>query len=293
MRGILLAGGDGTRLYPMTRVVSKQLLPVYDKPLVYYPLTTLMLSGVREILVITRPRDAAAFEALLGDGSALGLSLSYAEQPSPAGIAEALLIGRGFLGGGPAALVLGDNLFFGAGLGRSLQALARANRGATIFATPVRDPGRYGVVELDGAGRAVAIEEKPASPRSSLAIPGLYFYDGDAPDIAASLRPSPRGELEISDVNRAYLARDRLDVTLLGRGAAWLDVGTPEALAQAAAYVEAVQDRQGLLIGSPEEVAFRLGLIDARALRRLAEPLMHNAYGQRLLALADGGGGAA
>ena len=290
MKGILLAGGDGTRLYPMTRVVSKQLLPVYDKPLVYYPLATLMLAGVREILVITRPRDAAAFRALLGDGSALGLSLSYLGQPTPGGIAEALLIGRRFLAGEPAALILGDNLFFGAGLGRSLQALARANRGATIFATPVSDPGRYGVVELDAAGRAVSIEEKPAVPRSALAIPGLYFYDGEAPEIAAALSPSARGELEISDVNRAYLELGRLDVAPLGRGAAWLDVGTPEALAQATAYVQAVQERQGLLIGSPEEVAFRLGLVDGEALRRLAEPMAHNAYGRYLLGLAGASG---
>ncbi|TNF25046.1 MAG: glucose-1-phosphate thymidylyltransferase [Deltaproteobacteria bacterium] len=282
MKGILLAGGEGTRLHPMTRVVSKQLLPVYDKPLVYYPLTTLMLAGVRDILIITRPRDAAAFAALLGDGSAWGLSLTYAVQPAPRGIAEALVLGRTFLAGGPSALVLGDNLFFGAGLGRNLGLVAARNPGATVFAYPVRDPSRYGVIALDAAGRPASLEEKPAQPRSSLAIPGLYFYDAQAPDLAAALAPSPRGELEISDVNRAYLDRGRLVVVPLGRGATWLDVGTPEALAQASAYVQTLQERQGLMIGSPEEVAYRLGLIDAEALARLAAPLAHNAYGRYL-----------
>jgi len=285
MKGILLAGGEGTRLHPMTRVVSKQLLPVYDKPLVYYPLTTLMLAGVRDILIITRPRDSGAFQELLGDGSAWGLSLRYAVQPSPRGIAEALLIGRAHLAGGPAALALGDNLFFGTGLGRNLETVAAANRGATIFAYPVRDPARYGVIALDEDGAPLRIDEKPRRPSSSLAIPGLYFYDADAPDIAASLRPSARGELEISDVNRAYLDRGRLAVVQLGRGATWLDVGTPEALAQATAYVQTIEERQGLMIGCPEEVAYRLGLIDAEALARLAEPLAHNAYGRYLSAL--------
>ena len=288
MKGLLLAGGSGTRLDPLTRAVSKQLLPVYNKPLVYYPLTTLMLAGVRELLVITTPRDAAAFAALLGDGSAWGIAIAYATQAAPRGIAEALLIGREFLAGGPSALALGDNLFFGAGLGQSLRARAAANRGATVFGYPVRDPRRYGVVTLGADGRPLALEEKPEAPGAGLAVPGLYFYDGEAPEIAAGLAPSARGELEISDVNRAYLALGRLDVVPLGRGAAWLDVGTHEALAQATAYVQAVEERQGLMIGCPEEVAFRLGLIDANDLSRLASPLRHNAYGRYLLSLAEG-----
>ena len=288
MKGLLLAGGSGTRLDPLTRAASKQLLPVYNKPLVYYPLTTLMLAGVRELLVITTPRDAAAFAALLGDGSAWGIAIAYATQAAPRGIAEALLIGREFLAGGPSALALGDNLFFGAGLGQSLRARAAANRGATVFGYPVRDPRRYGVVTLGADGRPLALEEKPEAPGAGLAVPGLYFYDGEAPEIAAGLAPSARGELEISDVNRAYLALGRLDVVPLGRGAAWLDVGTHEALAQATAYVQAVEERQGLMIGCPEEVAFRLGLIDANDLSRLASPLRHNAYGRYLLSLAEG-----
>jgi len=287
VKGLLLAGGTGTRLDPLTRAVSKQLLPVYNKPLVYYPLTTLMLAGAQDILVITTPRDAAAFAALLGDGSAWGLSLRYATQPTPRGLADALLIGRTFLAGAPSALVLGDNLFFGTGLGRSLAERAAQNRGATVFATAVRDPQRYGVVTLDPTGRPLAIDEKPPRPRSPLAMPGLYFYDGDAPARAATLTPSARGELEITDLHRTYLADGRLDVVPLGRGAAWLDVGTPEALFQAAAYVQAVEARQGLLVGSPEEVAFRLGLIDAEALTRLAAPLAHTDYGRTLASLID------
>ena len=285
-RGIVLAGGTGTRLCPMTRAVSKQLLPVYDKPLVYYPLTTLMLAGVRECLIITTPADTPQFRKLLGDGSAWGLTLAYATQDEPRGIAEALIIAEPFLDGRPSVLVLGDNLFFGHGLGEVLAAADRRRHGATIFAYRVSEPGHYGVVELAADGAISSLEEKPARPRSNLAVTGLYYYDGEAPALARALRPSARGELEVTDLNRAYLARGDLSCEPLGRGFAWLDTGTPEALLEAATFVHTLQKRQGLLLASPEEVAFRKGWIDAAALLRLGRAMGGTAYGQVLEALA-------
>jgi len=284
-RGIILAGGSGTRLHPLTLAVSKQLLPVYDKPLVYYPLSTLMLAGLRDILVISTPHDLPRFRDLLGDGSHIGLNLCYAEQPRPEGLAQAFLLGREFLAGDPAALILGDNIFYGGGLRPALEDGARRATGATVFAYRVKDPERYGVVELDQDGRATSIEEKPKAPKSHYAVTGLYFYDGDVVDIAAGLRPSARGELEITDVNRAYLARGDLHVTVLGRGIAWLDTGTPEALLQAANYVAALEDRQGLKVGAIEEVAYRMGFIDAAKVERLAAQMKGNAYAQYLLSV--------
>ncbi|HXF96004.1 MAG TPA: glucose-1-phosphate thymidylyltransferase RfbA [Gemmatimonadales bacterium] len=290
-KGIILAGGSGTRLYPLTAAASKQLLPVYDKPLIYYPLSTLMLAGIREILLISTPQDLPRFETIFGDGRQLGLSLSYAAQPRPEGLAQAFLIGREFVGRDASALILGDNIFYGAGLRGALREAAGRHEGGTVFAYYVSDPERYGVVEFGADGRAVRIEEKPTRPRSHYAVTGLYFYDNDVLDIAASLRPSARGELEITDVNNVYLAAGKLLVTMLGRGIAWLDTGTPESLLQAATFVAAVEQRQGLKIGAVEEVAYRMGYIDAAQLERLAQMYRGNAYAQYLLGvLRDGGG---
>ena len=287
-RGIILAGGNGTRLYPLTRAVSKQLLPLYDKPMIYYPLTTLMLAGVRELLVVTTPHDLPLFKRLLGDGSQWGLTLEYVEQFAPRGIAEALLLGEAFLDDAAPALILGDNLFYGEQLSGSLRAAAARATGATIFAHRVMDPSQYGVVELDPSGRPLGIEEKPTVPKSALAVTGLYFYARDAVQIARGLKPSARGELEITDVNRAYLDRGTLDVSLLGRGAAWLDTGTHEDLLEAAQFIRTVEKRQGLKIAVPEEVAWRLGWIEAAQVEQLAAPLAKTGYGQYLLELLRG-----
>jgi glucose-1-phosphate thymidylyltransferase len=286
-KGIILAGGSGSRLGPLTRCLSKQLLAVYDKPMIFYPLSTLMLSGVREILIISTPRDLPLFQQLLGDGARLGLSFSYAEQPQPEGIAQALRIGRDFIGADPVALILGDNLFFGHGLGLSLVGAARDNPGGTIFLYRVRDPSRYGVATLDAEGAVTEIVEKPARPRSSYAVSGLYFYDNRVLDIADGLRPSARGELEITDVNRAYLEQGDLRGVVLGRGTAWLDTGTSEALHQAANFVEAVQSRQGQMISCVEEVAYRIGCIDLEQLQVLAAEQGQSAYGDYLRELAE------
>ncbi len=281
-RGIILAGGSGTRLHPVTRVVSKQLLPVYDKPMIYYPLGTLMLTGIRDVLIISTPEDTPRFEALLGDGAQWGLNLRYAVQPSPDGLAQAYLIGRPHVGNGPSALVLGDNIFYGHDLPTKLRRASARETGATVFGYHVNDPERYGVVAFDADGKAVSIEEKPANPKSNYAVTGLYFYDGRACDFAREIRPSARGELEITDLNRLYLEDGSLDVELMGRGVAWLDTGTHESLLEAASFIETIERRQGLKVSCPEEIAFRKGFIDDEQVLRRAAPLAKNDYGRYL-----------
>jgi len=287
MKGIILAGGYGTRLYPLTLGVSKQLLPVYDKPMVYYPLSMLMLAGIREILVISSPEDLPAFRRLLGDGSQWGVAFSYAQQTQPRGLADAFIIGRDFVGEDHVSLILGDNIFFGTGLWDQLKQAAQLGEGALVFAYPVRDPERHGIIEFDKDERVISIEEKPKKPRSSFAVPGLYFYDNQVLDFAARLKPSSRGELEITDINRIYLEKGQLRMQQLGRGIAWLDAGTHETLLQAANFVQAVEERQGLMIGCPEEIAYRVGFIAKKQLQNLARKLRHNSYGDYLLRLAD------
>ncbi|MDP2409311.1 MAG: glucose-1-phosphate thymidylyltransferase RfbA [Pseudolabrys sp.] len=289
MKGIILAGGSGTRLYPLTLVQSKQLLPVYDKPMIYYPLSTLMLAGIRDILIITTPHDSAAFQRLLGDGASFGVRLSYAVQPEPNGLAEAFIIGRDFVGRDPVALILGDNIYYGHGLPELLTAAQARREGATVFGYMVSDPQRYGVVEIDAAGRALSIEEKPAAPRSNLAVTGLYFYDNAVLDIAAAILPSARGELEITDVNRVYMERGLLHVAIMGRGFAWLDTGTHDSLLEAATFVEILERRQGLKMSCPEEIAYRQGFIDGDGLMRAAERYGKSGYGAYLRRVAGDG----
>ena len=288
-KGIILAGGSGTRLYPITKAISKQLLPVFDKPMIYYPLSVLMLAGIREVLIINTPHEQALFQHLLGDGSQWGMKIEYAAQPSPDGLAQALLIGREFLAGGPSCLVLGDNIFYGHGLTQLLQRANAQESGATVFGYWVRDPERYGVAEFDAAGKVVGLEEKPAHPKSSYAVTGLYFYDGRASDFAAGLTPSPRGELEITDLNRCYLDDGSLQLEKMGRGYAWLDTGTHESLVEASTFIETIVKRQGLRVSCPEEIAYFNGWIDADQLRELARPLAKNGYGQYLLGLLEHG----